>query len=154
MPTENKATTADAQLILQLYDLRREAEMRKARNFIGSFSPKSFEDVMKIVGAFGNQENAWFRQVYSYWEMAASLVLRGAVDQTLFDDNSAEMYFVYAKIKPFLKQLRETLNSPEFLIRIERAIERNPDGQKRLALVEQRIAKFEKMRAQSSAASD
>ena len=111
MPTENKATTADAQLILQLYDLRREAEMRKARNFIGSFSPKSFEDVMKVVGAFGNQENAWFRQVYSYWEMAASLVLRGAVNDTLFNDNSGEMYFVFAKIKPFLKQLRETLNS-------------------------------------------
>ena len=93
MPTENKATTADAQLILQFYDLRREAEMRKARNFIGSFSPKSFEDVMKVVGAFGNQENAWFRQVYSYWEMAASLVLRGAVNDTLFNDNSGEMYF-------------------------------------------------------------
>ena len=154
MPTENKATTADAQLILQLYDLRREAELRKARNFVATFSPKSFEELMQVVSAFGTQENAWFRQVYSYWEMAASLVLRGAVDQTLFDDNSAEMYFVYAKIKPFLKQLRETLNSPEFLIKIEKAIERNPEGQKRFALIEQRIAQFTKTRAQSSAAAD
>ena len=154
MPTENKATTADAQLILQLYDLRREAELRKARNFVATFSPKSLEEVMQLVSAFGTQENAWFRQVYSYWEMAASLVLRGAVDQALFDDNSAEMYFVYAKIKPFLKHLRETLNSPEFLIKIEKAIERNPDGKKRLAAIEQRIAQFAKMRAQSSAAAD
>ena len=154
MPTENKATTADAQLILQLYDLRREAEMRKARAwFAVTFSPQSADDLIQLVGSPG-QENAWFRQVLGYWEMAASLVLRGAVNDTLFNDNSGEMYFVFAKIKPFLKQLRETLNSPEFLGNIEKAIERNPDGQKRLALVEQRIAKFEKTRAQSSAAAD
>jgi hypothetical protein len=71
-----KATAADAQLIMQLYDLRREAEMRKARNWwVTAFWPESADDVMKIVGAMGTQENNWMRQVGGYWNMAASFVL-------------------------------------------------------------------------------
>ena len=72
-----KATAHDAKLILKLYDLRREAEMRKARNWFGAeFWPQSADEVMKVVNAFPSQENAWLRQVGGYWEMAASLVLQ------------------------------------------------------------------------------
>ena len=73
-----KPTAADAQLILQLYDLRREAEMRKARNWwVGEFFPQSADDFMKVVWAMGTQENNWLRQVGGYWSMAASFVLQG-----------------------------------------------------------------------------
>ena len=80
-----KPTAADAQLILQLYDLRREPEMRKARNWWGvEFWPQSADDFMKIVGAMGSQENNWLRQVGGYWSMAASFVLQGALNEELF----------------------------------------------------------------------
>jgi hypothetical protein len=84
-----KPTAADAQLILQLYDLRREAEIRKARNWwLVTFWPESAEDVMKIGMAMGTQENNWLRQVGGYWSMVASLTLAGTVNQELVLDPS------------------------------------------------------------------
>ena len=70
-----KPTPADAQLILKLYDLRREVETRKARNWwMANFWPENADDFMKVAQAIGTQENAWLRQVPSYWELAAALV--------------------------------------------------------------------------------
>ena len=66
-----KPTAMDAQLILHLYDLRREAEMRKARSWwIGEFWPQSAEDFLKVAWAMGSQENNWLRQVGGYWSVA------------------------------------------------------------------------------------
>ena len=104
-----KATAHDAQLILKLYDLRREAEMRKARHwFVVEFWPQSADDFLKVVNAFPSQENTWLRQVGSYWDMAASLVLQGALHEELFVQPgcSGEMFFIFAKIHPFLKEMR------------------------------------------------
>ena len=148
MAKQKKATAKDAKLILELYDLRREAEMRKARNFIAiQFNPQSVEEAMKVMTAFGTDENRWFRQVVSYWEMAASLVLRGTINEELFLDSNGEMLFIYAKIKPFIPGLRKAMNSPEFLGQMEKLIHRTAEGRKRLKLFEERIAMFTKMRA-------
>lgn len=150
MAKQRKATAKDARLILQLYDLRREAEMRKARNFYTlQFNPQSFDDVVKVVGAFGSDENRWFRQIVSYWEMAASLVLRGALHEELFLDSSGEMFFVFYKIKPFLPQLRKQFNSPEFLGHMDKLIHHSAENRKRLKIMEERMAQFNKMRAAS-----
>ena len=111
-----KATASDAQLILQLYDLRREAEMRKARNWwIGDFWPQSADDFLKVAFAMGTQENNWLRQVSGYWSMAASFVLQGALNQELFLQPavSGEMFIVFAKVQPFLKELREKAADPQ-----------------------------------------
>lgn len=143
-----KATAKDARLILELYDLRREAEMRKARNyFVLQFNPQSTEDAMKVMTAFGTDENRWFRQVVSYWEMAASLVLRGTVHEELFLDSNGEMFFVFAKIKPFLAGIRKAFGSPEFLGQMEKLIHHSPESRKKLKTFEDRIAQFAKMRA-------
>ena len=73
-----KATAADAQLIMQLYELRRETEMRRARHWwTFQFSPRSAADVLKVMGSPGSQENNWLRQVGSYWSMAATLCCKG-----------------------------------------------------------------------------
>jgi len=150
MAKQKKATAKDARLILELYDLRREAEMRKARNFYAlQFNPQSFDDVVKVVGAFGSDENRWFRQVVSYWEMAASLVLRGAVHEELFMDSAGEMFFIFYKIKPFLPQLRKQFNSPEFLGHMDKLIHHSAENRKRLKIMEERMAQFNKMRAAS-----
>ena len=151
MAKQKKASATDAQLILQLYDLRREAEMRKARNFYAlQFNPQSFDDVVKVVGAFGSDENRWFRQIVSYWEMAASLVLRGAVNEELFWDSNGEVLFVFAKIKPFLAQLRKTFDSPEFLGHMDKLIHHSAENRRRLKVMEDRMAQFAKMRASAA----
>lgn len=148
MAKQRKATAKDARLVLELYDLRREAEMRKARNFIAmQFNPQSVEEAMKVITAFGSDENRWFRQVVSYWEMAASLVLRGTVNEELFLDSNGEMFFIFAKIKPVLPGVRKAMNSPEFLGQMDKLIHRTAESRKKLKLFEERIAQFAKMRA-------
>lgn len=120
--TGTKATPADADVVLKLYDFRREAVMREARSwFLMKFWPKSAQEVADVSNAFGKQENAYFRQIISYWEMAASLALRGAVDPDLFMDWSGEMVFFFAKIYPYLKEVREKVN-PGFWLKVETVI--------------------------------
>jgi hypothetical protein len=120
-----KPTAADAELILKLYDLRREPELRKARHWwVVTFSPQSADDFMKVSGAFGTLENNWLRQVLGYWGMASSLVNRGALNRELFLEPSfcGEMVLIYAKVKPFLKELRAKMKNQEFLGGIESLI--------------------------------
>jgi hypothetical protein len=120
-----KPTAADAQLILELYDLRREAELRKARHWwVVTFSPQSVDDFMKVSAAFGTPENNWMRQVMGYWGIASSLVNNGALNRELFLEPSfcGEMVLIYAKMKPFLKELREKMKNPQFFMGVESLI--------------------------------
>ena len=130
-----KATAHDAQVVMQLYDLRREAEMRKARNwFLVEFWPRSADDVLKVANAFPSQENAWMRQVGGYWDMAAALVLQGAVSEELFVQPgiSGEMFFIFAKIHPFLKEVREKMNNPDAFANVEKVATGSKLARKRL----------------------
>src|SRR6185437_7435279 len=96
------ATAADAELVLRLYELRREETLRKARRFmVFDFQPKSLEELRAVSRDVTSEYNSCWRQVLSYWEMAASLVLRGALDSDLFLDTSAEGILVYAKFHHF-----------------------------------------------------
>ena len=134
------ATASDAQIILHLYDFRRETEMRKARHFISAeFWPESAEDTLRIARAYPSPENTWLRQVTSYWEMAASFVLRGALHEGLFFDASGEMYCVYAKFRPFLPEIRQKL--PYFLLTVEKVVLRTPEGRQRLERLERRLSR-------------
>ena len=138
-----KPTPADATVILTLYDLRREAEIRKARNWwFAEFWPETAADFMKVAQAVGTQENAWLRQVPSYWELAAALVLHGTVSETLFLEPacSGEMFLIFAKLHPFLKDVRERTQNPRMLANVEQVIKKSKAGQERLKIVEQRLA--------------
>ncbi len=138
-----KPTPADATLILKLYDLRREAEIRRARNWwFADFWPEKAEDFIKVAQAVGTPENNWLRQVPSYWELAASLVLHGTLDETLFLEQafSGEMFFIFAKLHPFLKDLREKMQNPRMLANVEKVIKKSKAGQERLKVIEQRVA--------------
>jgi hypothetical protein len=147
MTDTRNATAADAELILRLYDLRREPEMRKARNFVSfEFWPSSFEDMKGVLNARGTDENRYCRQACSYWDMACSLVVRGALNADLFYDSNGEAYFLYAKIKPFLKQIREMM-SPEFLVNVERVAESSAQGRERVAAITKRIEGIKAMMA-------
>jgi hypothetical protein len=137
-----KATAHDANLILKLYDLRREAEMRKARNwYMIEFWPQSADDILKVANAFPSQENAWMRQVGGYWDMAAALVLHGALNEDLFLQPGicGEMFFIFAKVHPFLKEVREKMNNPEIFANIEKVATRSKLARNRLERVSKNI---------------
>ena len=138
-----KPSAADAQAIMQLYDLRREEEMRKARSwFAASFWPQSADDIIKIASNFPSQENAWFRQVSGYWDMAAALVLGGALNEDLFFNTQGEMWFVLSKVYPYLKEVREKMQAPEAYVQIEKLATRTKAGRERLDRTIQRMTAF------------
>jgi len=134
-------THADAELILKLYDLRREAEIRKARNWWLGFWPNSADEILKVATALGSQENAWLRQVGGYWEMAASFVLHGTLNRALFLEGSfsGEMFVIFGKIEPFLKELREKMQNPNLFGNIEKVIMTSQGGVERLKQTQERM---------------
>lgn len=119
----------DADLILKLYDLRREETMRKARSWLASFNPETLQD---IVDAGTGENNAYLRMVMSYWDMAASLVNNGAIDEQMFNDANGEHFFYYAKFEPFMEELR-AMFGPNMWVHLEQLVMRAPNAKERLA---------------------
>lgn len=132
------ATATDAEIILKLYELRTEEKMRVARAFVASFNPASFEDLAHLQRDAGSERNAYWRQVLSYWEMAAAFVLRGAVDAELFLDCNGENFFYYAKFTPYLEQWKQTFGQP-FMSKTAMLIEKYPAMQERYTMMLARI---------------
>jgi len=117
------ATPADAEIILKLYQLRTEAELRKARAWMtGEFWPATAEEFFAVASNPADPHNAWLRQVLTYWEMAAAMVLHGAVSAELFADCNGEGFFLLAKFEPILGDIRA--RNPGFLIKTSELITR------------------------------
>jgi hypothetical protein len=117
------ATPGDAEIILKLYELRTETVMRQARAWMtGEWWPATVEEFYAVVGNPKDPHNAWFRQVTTYWEMAAAMVLHGAVSTELFVDCNAEGFFLLAKFAPILDAVRE--RNPGFLIKTSELVSR------------------------------
>jgi hypothetical protein len=138
-----KPTIDDARLVLELYDLRREAELRKARQWwLITFWPKSADDFVKVATAMGSEENNWLRQVGSYWGIAVSFVLNGVVSEKLFFQLSfcGELYFIFAKVRPFLTEIREKMNNPELFLNMEKAIRGSKIARVQFEKVEARVS--------------
>lgn len=136
----------DVNIVLKLYDMRRETVMRQARDFVGlEWFPASFEDFSKLMD-FGNPKNAYLRQVASYWEMSATFVNMGALHEELFWNTNGEAIFFYAKIEPFLERVRKEFFGPLFLIQLETLIKRRADGAERVKMVQERIRKISEMK--------
>jgi hypothetical protein len=137
-----KPTAKEAQLILKLYDLRREPEMRKARAWwMNEFWPKSADDFMKVAWDLGAQENNWMRQVAGYWGIATSFVLQGILSDDLFlvPGFSGEMFVMFGKIYPFLPEIREKLGDAEFFLDLEKVVKRTKWGRDRLQFLLKRL---------------
>jgi len=107
------ATAADAELILRLYELRQEETLRKARRFlVFDFNPKTVEELRVVSRDTKSEYNPYWRQAMSFWEMAASFVLRGALDADLFLDSSVEGILIYAKFHHFHEETEKQSGSP------------------------------------------
>ena len=117
------ATPADAEIILRLYDLRRETVLRQARAWVlGEFWPETADEYFAVASNPADPHSPFLRQVISYWEMAAAMVLHGAVSAELFVDCNAEGFSLLAKFEPILEDIRA--RSPYFLVKTSDLIKR------------------------------
>ncbi len=133
-----------ADLILKLYDLRREARMREARTWFIGFTPDSTDDILTTLrGA----HSADFRMVATYWDMAASLVLNGAIDEQMFHDANGEHIAVFAKVAPFVAEYREKTGLPHYLKQLETLVMRLPNATERLTATRERLRALAAARA-------
>jgi len=148
--SDSQPSHHDADIILKLYDLRREQVMREARAFVVTFAPKSLDDMLKLANAFGTKEQAYLRQVAGYWEMAASLVNRGALNRELALDNYQEMFFVYAKVAPFIQEYRQKMGTPNFLRQVQQLVESSPENRKRLSDMQEMQATMARRREEAA----
>jgi len=117
------ATPGDAEIILKLYELRTETVMRQARAWMtGDWWPATADEFFAVTTNPADPHNAWFRQVITYWEMAAAMVLHGAVSAELFVDCNAEGFYLLAKFSHILDEIRE--RNPGFLTKTSEVINR------------------------------
>jgi hypothetical protein len=140
------AKQEDANLILRLYELRREETMRRARSwFLTNFNPQSVQDIFAVV--VGDEHSADFRMVASYWDMAAAFVNYGAIDEQMFNDINTEHIAIYAKLQPFLAELRAMPGMPPYfyLKNLEALVIRMPDIEQRITM----MRRYMKNRAES-----
>ena len=127
MPTPHESAT----LLLRLYELRREPTMREARNWFAlEFNPSSFDDVVQAVMG---PHSGHYRMVTSYWDMAASFVLNGAIDEQMFNDANGEQVGVFAKVEPYLTDYRARVGNPKYLSQLEQIVLRRSGAKEQLA---------------------
>ena len=116
-----------ATLNLRLFELRREPVLREARAwFLADFNPETVEDLVRLIG---DERNASFRMVLGYWDMAASMVTTGAIDSKAFLAAHGEAFLTFAKIQPFLTQMRAASGEPEFCKHLEDVVLAAPNAE-------------------------
>ncbi|MBM3987368.1 MAG: hypothetical protein FJ294_05365 [Planctomycetes bacterium] len=129
----------DAELVLKLYDLRREGVMRASRDAIGKFFPKSYEELAALTKPEHPHNAAW-RQVSSYFEMAYSFARHGVMHPDFLAENSGEGLYLFAKVEPHLARLRAE-TSPYAFANAEWLVEHSPAAALRMEVFRRRIAK-------------
>jgi hypothetical protein len=130
--------------ILKLYELRRDEQMRAARQwYFSEFTPETAMDIVALFRG-GERASANFRMVVSYWDMAASFVLNGAIDEKTFLDANTEHVFVYAKIAEFLPEVRELFREPDYFIHLETLVKKVPGIEAKLESRKRLIALWNK----------
>jgi len=119
-----EVTHEQVNLLLRLYEERREPKLREAREwFAANFHAKTLDEVMQICPP-GSQGNAFMRQVLSYWEMVASIANRGLIEEEFFFENTGEQWAAFEQVKPVLAAWRAMFSSPKFLGNLEEQCKR------------------------------
>jgi hypothetical protein len=135
----------DAELVLRVYEMRREQVMRESRDAIAQFWPQSYEDVIALTKA-DHPLNRAYRQVGSYWEMVYGMVRHGIVHPDYFLESNAEGFFLFAKVHPYLERYRQEANPSSFR-NAEWAATQSPAGQRIYEIIKGRVAKMAAARA-------
>jgi hypothetical protein len=135
-----KPNADDALVILKLYKLRGEPVMRAARKFmVSEFWPQNYDEFKALLTAYGTEQNAWLRQALTYWNMAAAMVLQGAVNEDLFFACNGEPYFLWAKFGHYIPQARKEYIDREFLLNLEKLVS-TPKAKARVKGLQERLA--------------
>ena len=133
-------SSESANLILKLYELRREEVMRKARSwFVMEFHPGSAED---FGAAAMGEHSAYYRMVTTYWDMAASLVVNGAINEQMFNDANGEHVAVFSKLAPFITEVRELSGRPTYMQHLEKVVMNIPDAAARMTSIREMLKKM------------
>lgn len=115
----SRPTYDDANLILRLYDMRRDERMRQARAwFTAKCKVKSYEELVKLAPG-GTDENASFRMVVSYWDLVGSFITTGVLNKELFFQSGRELLLVWERVRDFLPSMREAYKDPHYLQHLE-----------------------------------
>jgi hypothetical protein len=138
--SKERPDQADAELILKLYDLRRETVMRQSRSAIGQFWPKTWEEFIAVTQPTHPSNAAW-RQTASYWEMAYSFARHGVVNADFLIENAGEGLFLYAKVLPFIDRYRKEV-SPLAFQNAEWITTNSASGKRMLEFVQARLRKM------------
>ncbi len=129
---KTKNALKQAELIVKLYEIRRETALRASRDYVGGeFNPKSVEEFVNLVKD-GGKPSAHIMQVYGYWDMVAAFVVHGALDEELIFDTCQEMYFQFEKVQPYVAGFRQKMNLPEFLKSMEAVYQGAQDRKSRV----------------------
>ena len=138
----------DVIAILKLYEMRSEARMREARNwFFTEFAPQSGKDIVRLLLS-GAHESAFYRMVVSHWDVAASFVNNGGIDEKLFLEGNTEHVVVFAKLQPFINEIRETIGEADYLSNLERLVMRIPDIERKLENRRRLLERWSQSKAQ------
>jgi hypothetical protein len=134
-----------ADTLLKLYELRTEPTLRQARSwFVFEFHPNTAQDVLAAWLGPGH-ESAPYRMVTTYWDMAASLVVQNAIPAEMFNAANTEHIAVYAKLRPFLADVRTLTQYPDYLINLERVVGMMPQPEERIAIFERYLNRQRKL---------
>ena len=139
-PPEARVATPheSAQSLMRLYELRREETMREARKWVTrSFNPTSVDDIAAIMQS---EEYTYVRMTTSYWEMAASFVVHGAIDPEMFREVSGEMLVIYCKLEHMIDEVREHFGQPTLLKNVQAVADEWPGAQERMASMREYFA--------------
>src|SRR6267143_5980245 len=130
---EGKPTHEQAQLHLQVYDQRREAKLRQARDwFAKNYIVNSIDDAMRIA-PMGSESGTYVGMVIGYWEQACALLNYGLLHEDLFFETSGEFFGVWELLKPVVPQFREQFKAPNMLANLEKAANRFDEWSERRA---------------------
>jgi hypothetical protein len=141
----------EADLILKLYDLRREETLRKARDwYVRDFHPQSLQD---FTSTLLGEHSGYLRMVMTYWDMAAALVNHGAISMDLFNETNGEYIGVFSKIELLLNEIRGSFG-PQFLVNLEKLVDATPGGRERVATTRERMAGIRAQLAAQQAKAD
>lgn len=133
--------TGAAGILLKLYELRTEPALRSARAWFSfEFHPTSARDVLATWLGPGH-ESAPYRMVTSYWDMAASLVVQGAIPAAMFNEANTEHIALFAKLRPLLTEIRAAAKYPDYLGNLERVIGMMPQAEEQIAIFERYMSR-------------
>lgn len=132
--------------IMKLYELRRDDTMRQAREWFAAFNPNSLQDIVDILTG---ENDSKLRMVATYWDMAASFVNHGAIDEQMFNDANVEHIAVFAKVEPYIAEMRAMTKNPQLLDNLEKLVMRLPHVEETMEDIRERTKARKAVREQA-----